>query len=525
MQNLVGNKMQVEGISRGNEVVKGRVRLRRMNECFVKTDHLPRAEALFDAFWREGELALLFGPAGIGKSVLAMQVAEAVARGRGIGRFAMPMYRRRVLYVDLVMSDAEIQRRYSYRAGVMGELKTYKFSGSLYHDRPEDISKLGDWLREAVREDGIRVVVVDDLSAVRQTADGTRETLRLMRELKKVKEELGISILVLADSMEPRRGSTGSEADLGRSRVLCDVADSVFAMGRAGRNASDRRLVQLRSRNAEPVWNAYNGPIGRMGRLDDGFLGFTFDERFAERMAQETLDLICKIKAMYDGGKKFRAIAEELGMAQSQTWRLYQKWRPEMGRVEEKEEFDTDEHGKKQNCTDRDSKEIDEQDEWDEAGFEKPEWVESNGEMRTENGRCLSAEGELEGDDKAVDFRQGQTDEEKGIDLDRSVVNAQSLTLNYSAMPFAAGLRRRSIYDLKRTLNAYDKEIFVESELPDGKPLIWYHVDNKGYVNRWVRRGGGPEGRRLGPAPYIEIGGWQPDAGGWRIYVPDRRHR
>src|SRR2546430_14470578 len=40
---------------------------------------------LFDEFWREGELAVLFGDTGVGKSVLAMQIGDAIARGTCVG--------------------------------------------------------------------------------------------------------------------------------------------------------------------------------------------------------------------------------------------------------------------------------------------------------------------------------------------------------------------------------------------------------------------------------------------------------
>ena len=53
--------------------------LRRANDAFAGGVTPPRP--LFGEFWREGELALLFGAAGTGKSLLAVQLAESLARG------------------------------------------------------------------------------------------------------------------------------------------------------------------------------------------------------------------------------------------------------------------------------------------------------------------------------------------------------------------------------------------------------------------------------------------------------------
>jgi len=71
---------------------------------------------LFDEFWREGELAMMFGASGTGKSILAVQIGEALARGRALDGFRMPRTRRqKVLYVDLDTSAKRFRTRYSHR--------------------------------------------------------------------------------------------------------------------------------------------------------------------------------------------------------------------------------------------------------------------------------------------------------------------------------------------------------------------------------------------------------------------------
>src|SRR4029077_14750729 len=89
--------------------------VRKVNECFVDAARFRHPEPLFDAHWQEGELALLTGLRGSGKSFLAVQLAEALARGREIAGFQMPVSRRKVLYIDLVHSDKQFQQRYAFR--------------------------------------------------------------------------------------------------------------------------------------------------------------------------------------------------------------------------------------------------------------------------------------------------------------------------------------------------------------------------------------------------------------------------
>ena len=239
---------------------------RKANEYFAEMKHCRPQENLFDEFWREGEVTLFFGPSRTGKSILAMQVAESVARGHAIDGFELGAKRKKVLYADLKLSDRQFVERYT------NEGKQYKFSENLYRQKPPKGQKLVDWLRKMVSEKGFRVIVIDDLSAVKQTYDGTRETLKLMRELRELRDEFDLSILVLAGSQEQRKGELISEAHMMRSRVLCDAADSTFAIGVHAGNPEYCYLTQTRTQISAIKWHGNNVPVCSIQRAEDGFL-------------------------------------------------------------------------------------------------------------------------------------------------------------------------------------------------------------------------------------------------------------
>ena len=481
------------GENRGGEN-EGR-RARRVNECMAAMGFVRYQEWLFGDFWRERELTILFGPPGTGKSVLAVQLADEIARGRGIEGFAMPMYRRKVLYVDLVHSGAQFRMRYMYDTGVNREKKCYRFSESLYRDRPERAEDLCVWLRERIDEDGFQVVIVDDLSAIKVTQQGTRETLRAMRELKKLGHETGVSILVVAGATEPRRNGLMDEACLGRSRVLCDLADRVFAIGPHPRSAADRYLIQTRSRNAPMVWNAQNAPVCRMGRMESGMLGFVFDGRFADRIDEETRKQISTIKAMREAGATFRTIAKALGIGVSQVHRLYRKWTPEMHKgfqlsvAGSQLSVTGGQEGSGQQAADT-NRQSDKQEEWDEAGYEKPEWLEGITDR-------LKGDAADRGGGDAADRIEGGA-EGREVQPEGAEVGAD-LRLNLYERPAGP----RSVYDLKRGLNGYGHEIFIEDEQGSpGKPRVWYEFNKQGMLMKGVRKGDVVY-RNLGKGPYF----------------------
>jgi len=421
-------------------------RPRKANECFISTKYYRSPQLLFDEFWREGELALMFGVSGVGKSVLAVQITEALARGRNLEGFRMPIGRRKVLYVDLDLSDAQFGARYSRdtskpllrsgRAAIH-----YKFAENFYRDRPSSNDQLIEWLRAAIKANGFRVVVIDDLSAIKNTHDGTRETLKLMRDLKLLCDELNVSILALADSDEPGKTGIVGEADLGRSRVLCSVADSIFAIGRHPRKPGHCYLVQTRSKSSPIFWTPQNAPVCRLVQEEIGFLGFAFDERLASTMDDETRQLICSVKALRDAGKTYRAIADELDIPRSRAERLFKKWTPAMNSGQAEPSAQSAEPPASA------------------GGSEKR--FELAGRMREigEYARRYLGQVPSGGEPPPPSKPKG---------------------LNVHAIPFAAGLRRRTIYDLEPGFDANGRDIYIEKKCENtGQPIIWYRLDQK----------------------------------------------
>lgn len=296
-----------------------------LNETLNKVRNDTPPQLLFDTFWREGNLALLFGATGTGKSTLALQMADAIARGRPIGGLRMSKTGRKVLVLTGLMSDAQMRARYAVLNGELRIARTYQFSSRLYHAQLPPARKLAAFLRGAITKHGIKVIIIDDLAMLRTAADGVRELILVMRELRKLKEELDVSILAMLGSRAPRRGHGAAENDLQRGRILCDLADSVIALGRDDRGL---QMFQTRSRSGPIDWTPQNGPRFEFRRTEEGMLRLEFDSRFDPEMDEETRSLVCSVRKMRDAGTSLREIAEKLSISKSRVERLYKKWRP-----------------------------------------------------------------------------------------------------------------------------------------------------------------------------------------------------
>ncbi len=429
------------------------------NDCVERDEWGP----FFDDFWNEGELAVMFGPPGVGKSVLAVQIADALARGRPMDGFLMPEERHRVLYVDMKLSKGQFAERYTYEPDYENS-RRFRHSENLYVGCPTDPAKLCEYLCEMVAEKHISTVIIDDASELRSTYDGTRETLIAMRQLRRLQRELGLSVLVIASSREPGRTGVVRETDLMRSRVLCEAADSAFALGPHPRDPSWRYLIQTRSRSDALRWTAEDMPFCRMEKTEDGNLAFVFDERFVTPCNEDERREIVEIKHRRDEGETYRQISEEMGIPVSRVHRFCQKWRPELEPVsEETVAAQPEEHA-----------------------AEEPSPPPDEEPPRS------AAEASMSEPDNAPKPEPVQTplNSHEPPPAEAELLDRSTLTGNWPKW-----ISRR----LAREITDTGQEILVQTRDERGRPKIYFSVSRKGRVTRWLRDDWGSSGSTLHP--------------------------
>ena len=92
---------------------KGLFLVKSANKWMQEASSRPIPKMLFDAFWFEGEVCILFADTNLGKSILAVQIGEAISKGVAINGFKNEAEKQAVLYFDFELSDKQFENRYS----------------------------------------------------------------------------------------------------------------------------------------------------------------------------------------------------------------------------------------------------------------------------------------------------------------------------------------------------------------------------------------------------------------------------
>ena len=222
----------------------------------------PIPKMLFSEFWFEGELCMLFADTNLGKSILAVQLADSISRGTSIAGFRNEAAAQRVLYVDFELSDKQFEARYSKNFSAH-----YDFSAQLLRaelsvapgveDEGQFEAMLHVALEQAVVEHGVRVLIIDNITYLSCETERARHALPLMKQLKRLQRQHGLSILTLAHT--PKRDLTRplTRNDLQGSKMLINFCDSAFAIGESQQDSGIRYLKQIKARNVEVNLNSH----------------------------------------------------------------------------------------------------------------------------------------------------------------------------------------------------------------------------------------------------------------------------
>lgn len=283
---------------------------------------------LLGDLWLEGEISVFFGESGAGKSLLAAQIGDAIARGRALEPFEMTAEAQKVLYIDLAQSGTQFARRFSTENGKpkASKLSPNLIRVALKHAIHVAPAKLGP----LVERTGARVLIIDNL-AFMQRYSLPRETAMVMRELRRLRQRYSLSILVLMNTSRAmqRRGIVA--ADIPGSVAVTSFADNIFAIGRSGSRSAVRYVKHIKHGSDDIAYGAAHVPYFEIKRNGGGFptfchLGYAGEMSVrAHDNDHHEWERIREIQRLSKEEKMtIRQIAEGLNMSRSVVHRLLQ---------------------------------------------------------------------------------------------------------------------------------------------------------------------------------------------------------
>ena len=299
----------------------GVMSIKTANRTILEASLLPTPRALWKSFWYEGELSCLFADSNVGKSILAVQIADRIARTDN------------VLYMDFELSEKQFQLRYTNEYGNL-----YTFPEKLYRVSLDCNSLLDANFEEAIinsieqmaLQTDCKIFIVDNLTYLCCAMEKGDAAGRLMIQLNNLKRRYELSILVLAHTPKRSLDCPITSNDLAGSKRLYNFFDSVFTIGKSAQDSGLRYVKQLKVRYGTFSHDSDNVIVYEIDKVD-AFLQFVFrgysteKEHLKKLGENESSQRDCLILQLSQSGKSVREIASQVNCGKSTVSRIIQR--------------------------------------------------------------------------------------------------------------------------------------------------------------------------------------------------------
>lgn len=311
---------------------KGLFTVKTGNQWIEQAMKRPIPKMLFSEFWFEGELCILFADTNLGKSILAVQIGNSISKGEQIRGFNLETAKQPILYFDFELSDKQFENRYSLKFE-----QHYSFDDNFIRVEinpdatiPEAQTfedYLNHSLERSINETGAKVLIIDNITYLKNETEKAKDALPLMKHLKALKSKYGLSVLALAHTPKRDLSKPITRNDLQGSKMLINFCDSSFAIGESNTDKNLRYLKQIKQRNTEQIYDAENVCVCQIDKPHN-FLQFEFvnfgneREHLKQQTDQDKEYLNSKVIELKKQGRSLRDIGAELGISHMKVSRI-----------------------------------------------------------------------------------------------------------------------------------------------------------------------------------------------------------
>jgi len=312
-----GVQVKANQIAQSNLKHAGLLSIKAANEWIQESLKTPDPKMYFYDLIVQYENTVIFAASNVGKSILATQIAESVAKTE------------KVLYVDLELSAKQFQMRYSDTA----TRKTHIFPDNFQRAEIDPELMIGanleqetlDSIEKAAKQ-GVKFFIIDNITFICNGTESGAKASLFMKQLIRLKKRYGLTTIVIAHTPKRRGWKPITQNDLAGSAKLINFFDAGIALARSANDTNLRYLKQVKVRTGEFQYDSDNVLLMDVNK-DDGFLKFDVlgtgreEDHLNALAGGEAASEILEILMMQREGMSIRQIAEAMNMGKSTVQR------------------------------------------------------------------------------------------------------------------------------------------------------------------------------------------------------------
>lgn len=307
------------------------------NDAIEQGASMPEQKMLCGTLLYQFQVAFLFGPPGTGKSIFAIQMADAMSKGMDTipNILTNECEPQRVLYIDFELTNRNIWKRYNgykfHDENLMRASVDDDFSD--YDKRIDQIAQ--QQIERQIIHEKPTVLIIDNITYL--TAESSQDTniaMQLMKRLVGYKKKYDLTMLVVAHtSKKYSKYSEFEQGDMAGSANLPNFADAQFGIRTSAQDSRMKYIKQFKTRDSEETYGAENVIVCETTttskNYSSNFLCFDWlrcePERShlampeSEENMQDLIEVACNIMAKDPLKKGYGTVMEEIGWTRTRN--------------------------------------------------------------------------------------------------------------------------------------------------------------------------------------------------------------
>lgn len=242
----------------------GLLNIKMANTWVKEAKSRPNPHTWFHGLIVSNENTVIFAASNVGKSILAVQIAEEIAKEE------------KVLYLDLELSDKQFQMRYT-----MGDTVHHFPENFLRAEiNPENLLNVDlengiiDSIEKAIMT-GIKVVIIDNITFACMNAERAEVAGEFMKKVIFLKQKYQLTVVAIAHTPKQYYRKPLDQYDLAGSSKLINLFDAGIAMGCSVKGKDLRYIKQVKTRSGPKLYGEDNVAVCEL-TTEEGWLHFKF---------------------------------------------------------------------------------------------------------------------------------------------------------------------------------------------------------------------------------------------------------
>jgi predicted ATP-dependent serine protease len=220
------------------------------NEYLEKAKNASDLKKMFGDFCHAGEIIIIAGKAGVGKSTFAYTLADSIASGNDVLQQINENEPLSVLFYDFEMNESHIKKRFP----------EYKTTSNFY--RPDVYQMLiesdgifnFDMVEEGIIETGAKVVIIDNISAISvKTTSDMQASLELIKRAAMVKYKHDVTIIFVAHTPKISENRALNLYDIAGASSIHNLIDSAIMINKSCKDVNKRYIKSVKNRSSQEL--------------------------------------------------------------------------------------------------------------------------------------------------------------------------------------------------------------------------------------------------------------------------------